>query len=131
MKSLAVLRVVAVAHAAAACLQPVFAGSYLSGHSSAMRMHSPIGHGLALIALAQLLVATIYWRSGGRRWPVLLTLAVVLAEGLQIAMGFARQLAVHIPLGVGIVMTTLVFAAWTFRPAAALRRTSKSAAVMG
>jgi hypothetical protein len=129
MKPLVVLRIVAVTHAAAACLQPVLAGSYLSGHGTAMRMHQPIGLSLFFVALAQLLTATIYWRSGGPGWPALLSLAVVVAEIVQISMGFARHLAVHIPLGVGIVMTTLVFAGWTFRPAARVRRTPKSEAV--
>jgi hypothetical protein len=129
MKSLVVLRVVAVTHAAAACLQPVLAGSYLSGHGAAMRMHEPVGLSLVFVALAQLLTTTIYWRSGGPGWPALLSLAVVAAESVQIMMGFARELAVHIPLGVGIVMTALVFAGWTFRPAARVRRTAKSEAV--
>jgi hypothetical protein len=129
MKSLVVLRVVAVTHAAAACLQPVLAGSYLSGQGAAMRMHEPVGLGLAFVALTQLLTAMIYWRSGGPGWPALLSLAVVAAESVQISMGFARELAVHIPLGVGIVMTALVFAGWTFRPAARVRRTAKTEAV--
>jgi hypothetical protein len=128
MKSLVVLRVVAVTHAAAACLQPVLAGSYLSGHSAALRMHQPIGFSIFFVAFAQLLTATIYWRSGGRGWPALLSLAVVAGESVQISMGFARQLAVHIPLGVGIVMTALAFAGWTFRPAARVRRTPKAEA---
>ena len=130
MKSLVVLRVVAVAHAAAACLQPVLAGSYLSGHGAAMRVHAPVGLSLFFVALTQLLTATIYWRSGGPGWPALLSMALVAAEGVQITMGFARELAVHIPLGVGIVMTALVFAGWTFRPAARIRRTAKSEAVL-
>jgi hypothetical protein len=129
MKSLVVLRVVAVTHAATACLQPVLAGSYLSGNGAAIRLHAPVGLSLFFVALAQLLAATIYWRSGGPGWPALLSMAVAAAEGVQITMGFARELAVHIPLGVGIVMTALVFAGWTFRPAARVRRAAKSEAV--
>jgi hypothetical protein len=72
MKSLVVLRVVAVTRAAAASLQPVLAGFYLSGHGAAMRMHEPVGLSLVFVALAQLLTATIDWRSGGPGWPALL-----------------------------------------------------------
>jgi hypothetical protein len=129
MKSLVLLRSVAVTHAAVACLQPVLAGAYLSGHGSAVRIHELIAQGLGLIALTQLSVATIYWRSGGRGWPALLALAVLTAEGLQMGMGYNRQLALHVPLGVAIVMTTVVFAGWTFRPAALGRRTAKPEAV--
>jgi hypothetical protein len=94
-----------------------------------MRLHEPVKVSLVFVALAQLLTATIYWRSGGAGWPALLSLAVIAAESVQITMGFARELAVHIPLGVAIVMTVLVFAGWTLRPAARVCRTAKSEAV--
>jgi hypothetical protein len=127
MKSLAVLRVVAVTHAVAVCLQPVLAGSYLNGTSAAVRIHEPIGLGVAFLCLGQLLIATIYWRSGGRGWTVPLTLAILAAEAVQIAMGYSHNLVLHIPLGITLVGTTIAFAAWTCRPAARVRRTRKQA----
>lgn len=123
MKSLVVLRVVAVTHAVAVCLQPVLAGVYLNGSGAAMRLHEPIGLGLAFLSLGQLLVATIYWYSGGRGSAVLVTLLLLLAEGFQIAMGYTRQLTLHIPLGITIVAIACAFAVWTCRPAARVRRT--------
>jgi len=48
-----------------------------------MRMHEPVGLSLVFVALAQLLVATIYWRSGGPGWPALLSLAVIAAESVR------------------------------------------------
>ena len=127
MKSLLVLRVVAVGHAVAVCLQPVLAGVYLNGSGGAMRLHEPIGLGVALLCLGQLLIATIYWRSGGRGLAVIATLALLLAEGLQIGMGYSRQLALHIPLGIAIVAIACTFAVWTCRPGATVRRTEKQA----
>ena len=127
MRSLLVLRVVAVGHAVAVCLQPVLAGVYLNGSGGAMRLHEPIGLGVALLCLGQLLIATIYWRSGGRGLAVAATLALLLAEGLQIGMGYSRQLALHIPLGIAIVAIACTFAVWTCRPGAAVRRTEKLA----
>ncbi|MEV6410225.1 hypothetical protein [Kribbella sp. NPDC051718] len=118
MKSLVVLRAVAVAHAVAVCLQPVLAGVYLNGSGAALRLHEPIGLGLAFLSLGQLLAATIYWRSGGRGSAVLATLLLLAAEAVQISMGYTRQLAVHIPLGITIVALVCAFAVWTFRPAA-------------
>ena len=129
MKSLVVLRVVAVVHAVAVCLQPVLAGAYLNGSGAAMRMHEPIGLGLAFVCLTQLLTATIYWRSGGRGSAVLVTLLLLVAEAAQISMGYSRQLAVHIPLGITIVAIVCAFAVWTFRPAARVQRTAKNASV--
>lgn len=125
---MAVLRVVAVTHAVAVCLQPVLAGSYLNGSGTAMRIHEPLGLGSAFLCLGQLLAATIYWRYGGRGWPALLTLAIFLAEGFQIAMGYSRQLALHIPLGIAIVGATAALAVWTCRPGARVRRTSEGSA---
>jgi hypothetical protein len=127
MKSLAVLRVVAVTHAVAVCLQPVLAGSYLNGTSAAVRIHEPIGLAVAFLCLGQLLIATIYWRSGGRGWTVPLTLAILAAEAVQIAMGYSHNLVLHIPLGITLVGTTVAFAAWTCRPVASVRRTKKQA----
>jgi hypothetical protein len=128
MKSLVVLRVVAVAQAVAVCLQPVLAGAYLNGSGGAMRMHEPIGLGLVFLCLAQLLVATIYWRSGGRGVAVVVTLVLLVAGGLQVSMGYSRQLALHIPLGITIVGIVCAFAVWTCRPGARVRRTAKGPA---
>jgi hypothetical protein len=123
MKFLVLLRAVAVTHAVAVCLQPVLAGLYLNGSGGAMRLHEPIGLGLALLCVGQLLLATMYWRSGGRGSAVLVTLLLLLAEGLQIAMGYSRQLAWHLPLGLAVVGIACSFAVWTCRPGARVRRT--------
>lgn len=127
MKLLLVLRLVAVTHAVVVCLQPVLAGVYLNGTGAAMRIHEPLGLGGTLLCLGQLLLATIYWRTGGRCWPVLLTLAIFLGEGLQVGIGYTRQLALHVPLGIAIVAATVVLAGWTCRPGARVRRTGKVA----
>lgn len=129
MKSLTALRVTAVLHAAVACLQPVFAGSYLSGDQSAIEVHRTNGLGLSGLTLLQLLAATVYWRKGGRGWPALLTIALITAESIQAVAGFNRQFAVHVPLGVTIVAASVVFTVWTFRPAARRRRTPEAVEV--
>lgn len=121
MKSLVVLRAVAAVHAVAVCLQPVLAGAYLNGSSAAMRVHEPLGLGVAFVSIGQLLAATIYWRSGGRGSAALVTLLLLAAESFQIAMGYNRQLALHLPLGIAIVAIACAFAVWTFRPAAAVQ----------
>ncbi|GAA1608943.1 hypothetical protein GCM10009789_74250 [Kribbella sancticallisti] len=110
-----------MAQAVAVCLQPVIAGVYLNGSGTAMRAHEPIGLGLTVLAIGQLLAATIWWRSGGRLSAVLVTLVLLLAEGVQIGMGYARQLTLHVPLGITIVAIACSFAVWTCRPG--VRRT--------
>jgi hypothetical protein len=118
MKSLAALRLVAVTHAIAICLQPVLAGVYLNGSGAALRMHEPIGLGLVMAGLVQLLLAMIYWRAGGRLLAPMVTLLITLGEGLQVGMGYSRQLALHIPLGIALVAGAVAFALWTHRQSA-------------
>jgi uncharacterized membrane protein len=115
MKSLAALRLVAATHAIAICLQPVLAGVYLNGSGAALRLHGPIGVGLTIAGLVQLLIAMIYWRAGGRLLAPVVTLLITLGEGLQVGMGYSRQLALHIPLGIALVAGAVAFAVWTSR----------------
>lgn len=110
------LRITAVVHVVAVFLQPVLAGSYLSGSTGAIQAHGVIGTGLILIALTQLLAATIYWRRDGRGWPALATALIIAAEAYQAAMGFTRTFTLHVPLGVGLLLACTVFAIWTFQP---------------
>lgn len=123
MKSLAALRLVAAIHAIAICLQPVLAGVYLNGSGGALRIHEPLGLALTSIALFQLLAAIIWWRSGGRLIAPVVTLLIMLGEGFQVGMGYSRQLALHIPLGIALVAATVAFAFWTFHPARSPQRT--------
>ena len=117
MKGLYVLRVVAGVHAVGVCLQPVFAGVYLNGSPAGMRMHEPTGLALVFVGIAQLLVATFWWRSGGRWAAPAVSLLIVVGEVVQVAMGYSRQLAIHIPLGIALVASTVAFAVWITRQA--------------
>ena len=110
MKVLNALRVTAAVHALAICLQPVFAGVYLNGSPSGLRLHEPIGLALAFLGLAQLLLATIWWRAGGDRIAPAASLLIMAGEVVQIAMGYGRQLAIHVPLGIALVVVSVAFA---------------------
>ncbi|MFK4086768.1 hypothetical protein ACI2LF_21855 [Kribbella sp. NPDC020789] len=115
MKSLAALRLVAVLHAVAICLQPIAIGIYLNGSTTGLQIHEPVGTGLSLLGLGQLIVAIVYWRSGGHPVAPVIALLIMSAEVLQAVMGYSKQLAVHIPLGVALVGSTIGFAVWTCR----------------
>lgn len=61
----------------------------------------------------------LYWLPGrGRGWPILVPVALFAALVFQFGAGYNRELALHIPLGVGIVATSVLFAVWTWCPAA-------------
>lgn len=110
-----VLRVTAGLHAVVICLQPVFAGIYLDGSPGGMRMHEPTGLAIVFLGLAQLLVATIWWRAGGRWQAAAVSLLIWVGEVVQVSMGYSRQLAIHIPLGIALVATTVALAFWINR----------------
>lgn len=112
------LRTAVLIHTAAVVLQPFLAGAYLDGSSSAMAGHEPLGLATAFLAIGQLVAAVLYWRPGGGGvGPVVIALVLLVADGLQVGMGYSRALAVHIPLGVAIVVLSVGFAIRVLRRA--------------
>ena len=117
MKPLAVLRLVAVLHATAICVQPIAIGIYLNGATTGLKIHEPVGIALTMFGLVQLIAAIVYWRHGGRLAAPVAALLILSAESVQVAMGFNKQLAIHIPLGIALIGSTIGFAIWSCRRA--------------
>jgi hypothetical protein len=110
--------------------QAVFAGQFLAGTFPALQTHrdNATYAGIAVL-LAAAAAALIRRPGGGPIWPVPAFLALFGLIALQIALGFLRLLAVHIPLGVTIILGGLLLAAWSwrYRPAAPPVRAADSA----
>ncbi len=112
------LRLTLLVHAAMAVAQPVLAGSYMAGNYDVLATHGLNG--------SLLVVATMLWgvaalvhavATRGRTWWLLpMVVVVFLAEGFQIGAGHERNLALHIPLGVFIVLAAVLLAGWSFTP---------------
>ncbi|TDC32610.1 hypothetical protein [Kribbella albertanoniae] len=115
MRWLGVLRGVAVLHAVAMCVQPIVIGIYLNGATTGLKVHEPVGLAVSFIGIAQLLVALVHWRLGGRGVAALVSALILFGESVQIGMGYSKQLAIHIPLGVALIGTSVCFAAWICR----------------
>lgn len=98
------LRAVAAVYAGLVFLQAAFAGQSLSGNTAALALHEVNGTEiLTWVALVQFVLAVLVWRPGrGPAWPALLTGLLVPLGILQIGLGFSRQLALHVPLGVAM-----------------------------
>jgi hypothetical protein len=110
------LRVVVLVHAAMVLAQAAFAGRFLAGDAAGLRAHETNAGLIELVALLQLVLAVAVWRPGrGPGWPAVASLALLLAEGFQIGMGYEGRLAVHVPLGVAIFGLTVALAVGSWR----------------
>jgi hypothetical protein len=97
------LRVVVLLHTALILAQAAFAGQFLAGDGAWVRVHEANAGIIHMVGFFQLVLAVLVWRPGrGPGWPALASLALLLAEELQLGFGYARILALHVPLGVAI-----------------------------
>jgi hypothetical protein len=96
--------------------QAVFAGQFLSGTFGALHAHRENATlaGLAVLAAAVTAIP-IRWPGGGPAWPMLGCLGLFGLTALQITLGFARVLTVHIPLGVSIIGLAGLLVIWAWR----------------
>jgi len=117
------LRLTAALLTVCVLLQPVLAGGYLSGDFDQLEWHAINASVVDSLVMVQIVVALCFWLIGrGKPWPVPLSVAMFLAAGLQTGMGYSRNLAVHIPLGVGIVLLALAMCGLVFHPSAKVGR---------
>ncbi|WP_109507482.1 hypothetical protein [Nocardioides speluncae] len=106
-----------------AAVQPVLAGSFMSGNYDALTVHSGVGGSMFLVTALALLAVVAHGAAGSRLWPVGLHVLLLVAVIMQIAVGSTRNLALHIPLGVALVAVMVWLAIWAWLPGARLRRT--------
>ncbi|WP_433275652.1 hypothetical protein ACQPZA_31145 [Pseudonocardia xinjiangensis] len=113
-------------HALAVLAQPVLAGLFLTGDVDAIGVHGLIGSLLILAAMVVIAVALAYVLGGrGRLWILPVAVLLFLADAFQVTAGYARQLELHIPLGVAIVVVSVLLAAWAWTPSAARPRSRR------
>lgn len=117
------VRAVIVVHLLMVLAQPVLAGRFLTGDVDAIVTHGLIGSLLAVVGLAAIVTTLLYVLGGrGRLWVAPVAVALFLADGIQIGAGYARNLSLHVPLGVAIVVTSVLLAVWAFTPSASRPR---------
>lgn len=128
-RSLTTLRVFAVVHSLALLVQPMLAGIYLSGEVGAIRVHEINGNILATLSIAQVVTAIVFrWKGKGRSWPLHASLVILIAEIVQLQLGYLALLAVHLPLGVSIISMQILLTVWLFRADAGQPRRPKEPA---
>lgn len=117
------LRLTVTVHLLAVLAQPVLAGRYLTGDVDAIQVHGVVGSMPALVAMIVIAAALAYVVGGrGRLWVLPVAVLLFLADGFQIGSGHGRELRLHVPLGVAIVVGAVLLAAWAWSPAPARAR---------
>jgi hypothetical protein len=109
-------RVVVTLEAVLAVNQAVFAGQFIGGDFAAVKSHEVNASVTGLMLLIEVIAALLLWRPGRRPgWPVLAALGLFLLAGAQTGLGYARILALHVPLGVAIIALDLAMLSWAWR----------------
>ncbi len=97
--------------------QAIFAGQFLAGTFGALHTHRENATYAGLTTLGAAIAAIlIRWPGRGALWPFFASLGLFGLIALQIMLGFARTLAVHIPLGVTIIVLAVLLTIWGWRP---------------
>ena len=117
-----VLRIVSATQAVMLVAQPVLAGRFLDGDFPSLSTHGNVGIALMGVAWLVVVAAVLAWRPGRLPgWPIGVAFACAMLLPIQLGMGHARFLAVHLLLGVGLVAAGVVLALWAWRPGRARR----------
>lgn len=110
------LRVVVLVSALLLLTQPVLAGRSLDGSGAALRLHMTVAVVFLGVAIVQDVVAIVWWRATeGAGWVPIVAVASHLLGLLQMELGHARTFALHLPVGIALVLlaAALVVGAWT------------------
>lgn len=113
------LRLVISAQLLAVLAQPVLAGRYLTGDVDSIQAHAAVGGTIAFLCLLVIAATVLYVLGGrGRPWVLAPALLMFVAAVFQIGAGYSRALELHVPLGVAIVIASVLLAGWVWSPSA-------------
>lgn len=96
--------------------QAGLAAAFITGRDALKQFHEINGFVLGGLIVITLLTAVGYHRSGGPRWPVLVSALLVVLTGAQITMGLVEVAGVHIFVGILYVVSVTLFTSYLFRP---------------
>jgi hypothetical protein len=109
-------RVIVTVEAVLAFDQAVFAGQFISGDYGALNSHAANAGITGTVLIIEAVAGVLLWRPGrGPAWPIWAALGLVVMAGVQTALGYGRVLAVHVPLGVTIIVLDVLMLVWCWR----------------
>jgi hypothetical protein len=110
------LRVTSTVSAVLLFDQAIFAGQFMSGIYESLLIHREnatySGISVLVVAVAAVLAR---WPGRGPWWPIAACLGIFALVALQIVLGFARALTLHVPLGVLTILAAGALAYWSWR----------------
>lgn len=96
--------------------QAVFAGQFLDGTYGSLHMHRENATYAGIFVLISAVAAVLVrWPGRGPWWPILASVGIFGLIALQIVLGFARAISLHVPLGVTIILLAVALAVWAWR----------------
>lgn len=113
---LTALRVGATILMSLAIAQAGLAAGFLGGTANLKAVHGVNAYLLTAVTIGLLVLAVLYQRSGGPRWPLLAVGLVAVVEVVQIVLGRLEVAGTHIFLGVLFVVMATLLTSYLFRP---------------
>jgi hypothetical protein len=98
-----------------ALTQAALAGNFLGGQYDALGLHALGARAVTITSAVQIVVLAWVWRNGGRRGPFFAGVMQTLLLVGEFATGELRLTALHIPLGVLIVVVIVQLATTIWR----------------
>jgi hypothetical protein len=111
-------RAAVTVHVVLLLTQPVLIGLFLSGGDDAkLRAQEMVGSSVGVSAMLLVVASIVAWRIA--HWPakaVVWSLALLVAEVVQLTMGYDRHLGIHVPLGVLLAIGASFLHLWAYKP---------------
>lgn len=115
---LGLLRATATLYALATVAQPFLAGMFLSGSFTALQAHEATGQAVGGLGVLTLVCSILAWRLRGvSTIAARMSAGLLVADVVEILFGYDRILALHVPLGVGLVLGSGRLALFVWREA--------------
>ena len=96
--------------------QAVFAGQFLDGTYASLLVHRENATFAGISVLISAVAAVLLrWPGRGPRWPILACIGIFGLIAVQIILGFARAINLHVPLGVATILLAVLLAIWAWR----------------
>jgi hypothetical protein len=96
--------------------QAGLAAGFLSGTPGLKVVHGINAYALVTVTVGLLIMAVLYQRSGGPRWPLLAIGIIAVVEIVQVVLGRLEVAGAHIFLGVLFVVLATLLTSYLFRP---------------